>query len=687
MAFRKATVEVLRDLIAEMQPYGHIEEIIDNEDGTYNIKVCEPLWVRPYTIITIDEIEFTVDNVIYGDCIEFVVTSDVAPVGDTYYIDAPFYFHGTPVMAGAELARIINSNDKTPMIYAYEVIEDEMNYDESSNSDRVSNLRLFFLDQCNYEDWDTEQHYSGAITPMMQLCDYFVNFCRNHSGIGEILLSTSRYHANFQINLNTNGHLESLFPENLSGVECEFDFPISVDLGCPCGACRTIDDSGNVDTSTPFICGVTISDSDTVVISGANFINVESITWGGGSVTSYVVNSANEITANLSITGSDGYYSMTVTTVTGTITKNNALYVYSGAIYTPSYPDPTICSVAKVDSDTITITGSNFDSVTSVIFTGGTVSSYTVDSETQITANLSVSTTNGNKNITVNTLSGSATKTNAVYVYSNIPYIISVPAPFIGSVSVSELPKSLASQTVVIYGSNFVDVLSVTFTGGTVTTYNVDSTTQITATITTNTTSGYTNITVLTTAGTYTLSSCIRMYTRVIPGTDVSWLDITGTVTTGAGFIRTTASGTSFGRGAMFLLTTNSTADWEVTYKSDITDWALSNHNGLVGTIATTPNATPSNRYASTMAYLQNTSPDTCTWVNQKTASYFFYNNNFTLSTSTVYRLKRLSSYLFMGIDGKDHFSPRYIESGTIYIDFTPYYRCGYKDIVGKVYD
>ena len=118
---------------------------------------------------------------------------------------------------------------------------------------------------------------------------------------------------------------------------------------------------------------------------------------------------------------------------------------------------------------TMVITGTNFLNVLSVKIGGSNVSSYTVDSDTQITANVG---TGGNAKVSVTTCAGTAeSSTSFNYNYET---------PVISSFSPT---SSGEGGTVVITGSNFSGTTSVTFGSLNAASFSVESDSEIIATL------------------------------------------------------------------------------------------------------------------------------------------------------------------------------------------------------------
>jgi len=145
----------------------------------------------------------------------------------------------------------------------------------------------------------------------------------------------------------------------------------------------------------------------------------------------------------------------------------------------------------------VTITGTAFTGATSVSF-NGTTASFTVSSDTQITATVPSGAASGP--ISVTTGGGTATS-SASFTVTAAP----TPAPTIGSFSPNH---GTVGTRVTINGSNFTGASRVAF-NGTAASFTVTSGSQISATVPSGATTG--RITVTTGGGTATSSSNFRV--------------------------------------------------------------------------------------------------------------------------------------------------------------------------------
>lgn len=200
-----------------------------------------------------------------------------------------------------------------------------------------------------------------------------------------------------------------------------------------------------------------------------------------------------------------------------------------GSAPPPPPATPTISSVNPAHGspgEAITLTGTNFTSVSAVAFNGRAAFSYNVASATQINAVVPGDATTGA--IQVTTLSGQATSPTFT--------VDAAQAPAITSYS----PATLASGTVVtLVGSRFVGTTAVKFNGVNATTFTVDNDTQVRATAPAGLTTGTITVTTgggIATSTAYTVNSSVQIQVLMNTGFEATapiiWGGDTGVIYT-----------------------------------------------------------------------------------------------------------------------------------------------------------
>ncbi len=235
----------------------------------------------------------------------------------------------------------------------------------------------------------------------------------------------------------------------------------------------TATSSGFTFIPVPTITGftpTTAASGTIITISGSNFTGATSVSFGGTAATSFSVDSDVSISATVS-SGSSGVVS--VTSPGGTATS-------SGFVFNPA---PTITSftpTANSSGAIVTITGTNFTGATSVTFGGTPAASFSVVSDTMITAVVALGSSG---DLSVTTPGG----------ITNSSGFIFITAPVISSFN----PVTAAEgATVTILGSDFAGTTAVSFGGVPATSFAVVSNTTITAIVPANS-SGAISVTTL----------------------------------------------------------------------------------------------------------------------------------------------------------------------------------------------
>ena len=218
-----------------------------------------------------------------------------------------------------------------------------------------------------------------------------------------------------------------------------------------------------------------------VTIQGTNFTGVTKVSFGRNiTVSSFTVISDTEITASITI-GNRAPVGSRIVTVSGP-SGRGALR----AGFTVLTNRPTITSVSPNQSSqgqtiaNVTIQGTNFTGVTKVSFGRNiTVNSFTVVSDTQITANITIGyhAPVGSRIVTVTSPSGRGILRAGFTVLTDRPEITGV--------NPNQSSQGQALTGVTIQGNNFTGVTKVSFGRNiTVNSFTVVSDTQITANIT-----------------------------------------------------------------------------------------------------------------------------------------------------------------------------------------------------------
>jgi hypothetical protein len=230
-----------------------------------------------------------------------------------------------------------------------------------------------------------------------------------------------------------------------------------------------------------------------VTITGSGFTGATAVTIGGTAATSFTVDSDTTISATTPA-GGPGPAAVSVTTPAGT-SAVPGLFTY---LPLPPLP-PVVLLVAPLTGPVtggtaVTITGTGFTGATAVEFDGVPATSFTVDSDTTISATTPAHAA-GPVGVSVTTPAGSSV-VPGLFTYLPLP-----PLPLVLLVTPA-LGPSAGGTTVTITGSGFTGATAVSFGGTPATSFTVDSDISISA-VTPPHATGLVNVAVTTPGGTF----------------------------------------------------------------------------------------------------------------------------------------------------------------------------------------
>jgi len=224
------TVDFINDIVDLMTPTITIDSVVDNGDGTQTINVCNTYWIRKYKVLTIDSVEYTVSAFVKDT--SFTVPSTTLVTATSFVLDAPYYFHGSPMQVNNEHLKIKVSANKYPLIYLVEALTDN-HYDELDGKDKDMNLRIFFLDSFESKNDEVNEHFTNVVKPLNAMLSYFVE-----------LLEDNAYTLPFSYDVinrvkvgvyTTNqGNTEQIFSDPLDGVEFVSSTTLLKGYECKC---------------------------------------------------------------------------------------------------------------------------------------------------------------------------------------------------------------------------------------------------------------------------------------------------------------------------------------------------------------------------------------------------------------------------------------------------------------------
>ncbi len=269
--------------------------------------------------------------------------------------------------------------------------------------------------------------------------------------------------------VNSDSQITAISPSAAGGA-------VDITVTSPTGTSPVVTADKFTYASAPTVTNIAPTSGSTsggaiVTITGTNFANVTGVSFGGVAATGFTVVSATSITAT-SPAESPGTVDVTVSTFGGTSAAGAAdHFTFSAASSAPVVTAISPASGATAGGTSVTITGAGFTGATAVKFGTKAATSFTVNSDGQVTA-VSPSGTG-----TVDILVTTALGTSAAVSADKFSY---AAAPAVARVNPATGPAS-GGTTVVITGSGFTGATAVNFGANAVASFVVNSASQITA--------------------------------------------------------------------------------------------------------------------------------------------------------------------------------------------------------------
>ena len=94
------TVDFIESIVNQMTPTIEIESVVDNGDGTQTLTVCKTYWMRKHMVVTIDGSEYKISSFVKDESI--TIPDSPAVTASEFTLQAPYYFHGTPMQVNNE---------------------------------------------------------------------------------------------------------------------------------------------------------------------------------------------------------------------------------------------------------------------------------------------------------------------------------------------------------------------------------------------------------------------------------------------------------------------------------------------------------------------------------------------------------------------------------------------------------
>jgi hypothetical protein len=230
---RIETVDIVQSLVNSINLTFTATSIVDLTGGFYQLTTCDTMHLQACNFtLTIDGNDYFISEVIKDTSI--TISGEVLPTSLSFEVYPPFYIYGTILETKNETDKIMDSVDKTPMIFLLTSITDNFKGAEEM-TDRISPLRIFFLTQADWDNDNTKDLHSNAVNPMLNLAHNFVDVLKNSPMINNAnTLDYSITGREKFANYFKGSYTTALFDKNLTGCELSFDLDVRKNFECFC---------------------------------------------------------------------------------------------------------------------------------------------------------------------------------------------------------------------------------------------------------------------------------------------------------------------------------------------------------------------------------------------------------------------------------------------------------------------
>jgi len=217
--------DIISAIVTSIRDTGTISSITKS-GNIYTVYTSDTKKLKQYHYVVINSNSYQITEILLNTY--FKITSSTAVTGTQWIAEAPYFYSGTPIAIDSILKQIQNGSKKYPVIVLFETIRQNIINDNTKATGINADVNLFFMDNANFKDWLTEDHYENVIEPMQEYLDEFIAACNKSIYINEYEFDKYNIinHAKWGIYVEEKGKVRSIFTDELSGIELQMTLPI-----------------------------------------------------------------------------------------------------------------------------------------------------------------------------------------------------------------------------------------------------------------------------------------------------------------------------------------------------------------------------------------------------------------------------------------------------------------------------
>lgn len=238
---RKDIINIVGEIVDSIDKNVIIRKI-ENADLS-SVKLfyeCSLKWLKEGDVIFYIKDEETREATVteIGDGFIIVLKTEPDYVWESNYftISNPiYYFKGTPLATNSEFqVKDLNEDFKTPFIWLVEPTDELFHENDNSTLERESELRIFFCDKTNFEEFTVQQHHDNVIKYLNDWVDGFMEVIKKDTADFGKLKTFKAKNVSFLANETPKGYEKNIIDSNLSAVDVRFTLPIRKGAKCLC---------------------------------------------------------------------------------------------------------------------------------------------------------------------------------------------------------------------------------------------------------------------------------------------------------------------------------------------------------------------------------------------------------------------------------------------------------------------
>lgn len=227
---RIETVDIIRDLVAQLRVKVIVRSVTDNLDGTFTITTCDTKHINIGLTFTIASVVYTVVSFVKDT--SFIVSGASTISVSSFFLDAPKFWHGSILETNKNLVGIMNMEEKVPMVFLRRPYRDTF-FNRNETNDRESDCTIYFLTEDLFDQYDIDERDKECIEPMRSMLYSFVELLKDNYQIGVIESFQVENKEKFGV-VPSKGTEKVLFDTPLSGCELSLSIPVMRNYKCKC---------------------------------------------------------------------------------------------------------------------------------------------------------------------------------------------------------------------------------------------------------------------------------------------------------------------------------------------------------------------------------------------------------------------------------------------------------------------